>query len=313
MALKNDDSIPVLGRRLLDLMQEKGYDSPKALATALYDQGLVPVNTRVNDNDEYDIRLSAIGSIEKKIVRHIKTGLISDKTGQFILAYCKLFDCSSDYLLGLTPIRSSDIKVRRMSEMTGLDYKVIKKFIDFHNRDNKHIAQWWSYILSQDLFEEIPDNLAIAAQKLEEQYRIECVLEALKWQWINCPSDHNKDFLRIGNDRSEYKDRLNTIISSIQGLLYKISRLFTDTVEQHIIDSKCTYRQTELQEALRHVHQLAEDGIYYYNFRDSEIEHARIPDEIWAQLPQSYPENGKDLLCKLLDERRQIIQQSNAT
>ena len=44
--------------------------SPKHLATALYDAGLVQVKARENFNSDDINRNNAIGSIEKKIVRH---------------------------------------------------------------------------------------------------------------------------------------------------------------------------------------------------------------------------------------------------
>ena len=85
MALKNRDDLSELGNRLYLLMDrynlsvpdDKKIDTPKKLATALYEAGLVEVKNRENFNSDEINKNNAIGSIEKKIVRHINTGKIS--------------------------------------------------------------------------------------------------------------------------------------------------------------------------------------------------------------------------------------------
>ena len=105
MALKNRDDISEFGKRLYGLIAdmdnradnvEDMIRSPKGLAKKLYDQGLVHVNTKENFNSDYVNYNNAINSIEKKIVRHINTGVIKDQQGEFVLAYCRFFNCSSD-------------------------------------------------------------------------------------------------------------------------------------------------------------------------------------------------------------------------
>lgn len=87
MALRNDETISNLGQRLYSLMDEKGLDSPKDLAKRLYEEGLVHVKTRENYNSPERDRDNAVLSIEKKIVRHIKSGVISDQNGEYVIAY----------------------------------------------------------------------------------------------------------------------------------------------------------------------------------------------------------------------------------
>ncbi len=88
MALRNDETISELGRRLYELMDEKKIGSPKELAKALYRLGLVHVKTRENFNSPERDRDNALQSIEKKIVRHIKSGVLADNQGEYLLAYC---------------------------------------------------------------------------------------------------------------------------------------------------------------------------------------------------------------------------------
>ena len=303
MALKNDESISLLGKRLIDLMAEQKYESPRELAVHLYDQHLVHVKTRTTDNPDYDIRISAIGSIEKKIVRHIKTGLISDDTGEYLPAYCKTLKCSSDYLLGLTHVRSSNIEIRKISELTGLDETVIQNFIDHNNEETELVGRWWSFILQEPLFWDIPENLDYAEQKIEDQYHNESVLKALHWMIKHCPEDHKKDYYKLDGDIVEYEDRISSIQPTFQGLLYKISRQFTDAVEKHIIESKQKFKAEEEKEDLEHVQYLVSQGVHYYNFRNSESETTPIPDDIWEQLPQTYPDEGSTIAKKLMNDR----------
>ena len=107
MALKNQEGISEFGKRLYMMMERhndtvddsKKISSPKDLAIAFYGEGLVHVNTRENFNDPSRDKWNAINSIEKKIVRHIKTGVISDKQGEYLLAYASFFDCSTTFPL----------------------------------------------------------------------------------------------------------------------------------------------------------------------------------------------------------------------
>ena len=100
MALKNDPCISELGKRLLDLIEEKDatvereedrIKSPAGLAKQLYTLGYVHVNTGNNLDGEGKDRSNACGSIEKTIRAHIKNGKIVDQKGEMLLAYCKFF------------------------------------------------------------------------------------------------------------------------------------------------------------------------------------------------------------------------------
>ena len=160
MALKNRDDLSELGNRLYLLMDrynlsvpdDKKIDTPKKLATALYEAGLVEVKNRENFNSDEINKNNAIGSIEKKIVRHINTGKISDKNGDYLPAYAKFFNayakffkCSSDYILGLTDIISDNIEVRQICQATlyGVFYDYLVHFcfpssVPFYAAGSKH-------------------------------------------------------------------------------------------------------------------------------------------------------------------------------
>lgn len=134
MAIRTEDhsDLKKFGNRLWYVMTGKGYTTPRALATSLYDQQLVSVKSKPGKyTRKEDIRKNAISSVEKKIVRHLHADAADDVQGEFLLAYCRHLDCSSDYLLGLTNVTSGDIEVRRICEKTGLSEKAIVHLIKY--------------------------------------------------------------------------------------------------------------------------------------------------------------------------------------
>lgn len=134
--LSNDELTP-FGKRFRSLIDAKSkqdgssVDSARKIAEQLYDQGLVTVNSReTDDNSEEGIRARAIHSIERKILRHFSLENPADLQGEYIVAYCKFFHCSSDYLLGFTDVMSDDYSIRRICEETGISEGASRTFID---------------------------------------------------------------------------------------------------------------------------------------------------------------------------------------
>ena len=125
MAYKNtmrEDEYSGFGKKLMGLMCESGYDTAPKLARKLYDSGVVkvkPRNGKYEDDDGTEQRKNAIGSVQKKIEKHLKSE-ICDIQGEFIIAYSRFFQCSADWLLGFTDVRTPNIEVRQICEKTGL-------------------------------------------------------------------------------------------------------------------------------------------------------------------------------------------------
>lgn len=238
MALRNDESISELGKRMLALMEEHGYQSPKELAKELFSRELIHVKTRDDRfNSEERKRDNAILSIEKKIVRHIRTGLISDDSGEYLPAYCKLLDCASDYLLGLTRIKSSDIEVRRICEKTGLREPAVTGFIQ-HNipdTEDEAVAGWWSFILGTELLTSIPHDLVIASQEVIDGYRLKGLLLRAKWY-----EEHSAEFdstYEPEMSKEQIEEALSQKEPHLQGMLYKITRDLTTALEKEIVET----------------------------------------------------------------------------
>ena len=268
MALRNDETISELGKRLITMMEEQHYNTPKELAMAMYDQQLVHVKPRKQDNPDYDARISAIGSIEKKIVRHIKTGMITDDSGEYILAYCKILKCSSDYILCLTPIKSNNMEIRRVSEITGLQETVIQRLIENNKTYFKYTIDWWSRILSEPLFNNIPNQLSDIVDFLREQCNYKSTLKALNWELNNCPDDDKETFYDLYASYTTFEERLNSMNPTYQGMIYQITREFTDTLETLISDSNKQYLEDQTNEKIEHVKKIFKNGEYdLFNYR----------------------------------------------
>ena len=239
MALKNRDDLSELGNRLYLLMDrynlsvpdDKKIDTPKKLATALYEAGLVEVKNRENFNSDEINKNNAIGSIEKKIVRHINTGKISDKNGDYLPAYAKFFKCSSDYILGLTDIISDNIEVRQICQATGMPEYIVLELIKNQKNGNYAVPRCWSIFLGSDLLYSIPKDMIEMTNELRIAYQCEGELKALqkKGERLSGP-----DLMDNQLDMEGMRIRMESSRSAFYGRLSKVSRNIEDTIESHI-------------------------------------------------------------------------------
>ncbi len=135
--------------RLSKLMVAKGYKNSNDLARALYEQNLVSVKSKITDVTlEDEIKKNAIGSIVKKVRKHMVADSASEIQGEFIVAYCALFECSADYLLGYSNVVSRDITVQSICESTGLSEKTVLKLMD--PRIQLGLSEMLSYMFEDD-------------------------------------------------------------------------------------------------------------------------------------------------------------------
>ena len=248
MALKNQESISEFGKRLYMMMERHNgsaedadiISSPKDLAKAFFSGGLVHVNTRENFNEPSRDKWNAINSIEKKIVRHIKTGVISDKQGEYLLAYAKFFDCSTDYLLGLTPIVSSDIEVRRICELLGLSEAVVVELIRCRQDGDEAIPGCWSLLMDSSLLHSIPNDIISMGNEMLRMYQAEGELKAYQWEreYVSGP-----DLMDIDLDIEGKQNDMDSRRSAFYGLLSKVSRNVEDRIEAHLYQAYVPLRQ----------------------------------------------------------------------
>ena len=141
MAIKNfreDYKNNPIQYRLIGLMMEsRKADTAGKLAAELLDGGYLPKYSVETDHKK------TVDNIRKKIERQLALDKPTDIPGEFLLAYSSYFSCSTDYLLCKTDIRTPNMDVRKMCEMTGLTEGIIKEMIrnpyTFHVHDIKYV------------------------------------------------------------------------------------------------------------------------------------------------------------------------------
>lgn len=250
MALKKDPSISKFGKRLFGLIEEldqKTLDeedkikSPKGLAEKLYSMGMVHVNTNLENGNSpeknYD---NAILSIEKTIVQHIKTGIIKDKKGEFLIAYSRFFGCSTDYLLGLTDIRDPDIEVRRICQLTGLWEDDVTRLIESKKKGHFDVIERWSLLMSSDLYYSIPEDWSTLLEETAIRIQKEVELEGLEWKERQLNGSERLD---VQNDIQGTREEIRSHNAAFYGVLSKISRNVENLIEQEIKTVFQSYRE----------------------------------------------------------------------
>lgn len=231
MALKNDESIDGFGQKLLQLMKESGCDTSKALAIELYDRKLITVRTKL-DSDIFKKRNNAIGSIEKKIRVHIHSKEATCLQGEFVRAYCEFFKCSSDYLFGYTEIKSPQISIREMCDLTGLSEEAVIRLVKANNDSElQYLTVAWSRILTSELFQGIPQDWKNASLQAKLVIQKSAEAKAAEWEMENV---NGPDLMDLRIDHEGYIEEEKSARAAYAGLLFNISRNVAGFVEGEI-------------------------------------------------------------------------------
>lgn len=119
----NHSDLTLFKNRLWKLMEEKHIYTTKELAKMLYTQKLVTVKQKNSYDEPSKIYGNAIGAIDKKIQKHLNADTTKELQGEFVIAYCNFFGCSSDYLFGFIDCKSHDKQF--IHDYTGLSDKSI--------------------------------------------------------------------------------------------------------------------------------------------------------------------------------------------
>ena len=96
----NHDDEKIFYNRLWKLMEERKLSTARALAQALFAEGIVPVDSTSED------KISIIGSMTRRIQEHLNLEDTDKLQGRYVKAYCDFFGCSADYLFGLSSTKS---------------------------------------------------------------------------------------------------------------------------------------------------------------------------------------------------------------
>ena len=122
----NHDNMSLFKNRLWKLMDKKGIDSAPGLAAALHDKCLIKVNSREKRRRKtfrHWKKTAWNKSHWKEIQRHLNSDSCERLQGEFVIAYCKFFGCSADYLFG--KIECSTHEKQICHNLTGLSEDAI--------------------------------------------------------------------------------------------------------------------------------------------------------------------------------------------
>lgn len=259
---ENHTDLSVFGNRLINLMEEKGeaYNSGRKLAYALYDGEYFPDMDYHTAKGESDLRQKDIWKIEKQINKHMNSKDGSKINGKYLTIYSKFFNCSTDYLLGITDIKTVNLEIRQMCELTGLSEKAIGNFIavsdvDFSDLSLEIVNEFWNFILESNLTEELRlDWICLMKQKLEyldKRAEIEAWERIKEYVDSELGTIHNTKIESIRKSVSSYLD-------SFYGRLHKMTRDISVQIEKNT-EERCKseqYYQRKVDEKIESLKQV---------------------------------------------------------
>ena len=178
MAYRTEDhtDLSLFKNRLWKLMENRNIFTAKDLAKKLYENGYVKVKQRQSYADVSEMQNSAIAATEKKIQNHLKSDTAEKLQGEFLIAYCKLFSCSADYLIG--NIDETTHSLNYISHETGLTERAIRNIQ----------SMWLKYRTGEEIWSfdgaELPLRDESATESLSIQYDKALIsIESLKTFW----------------------------------------------------------------------------------------------------------------------------------
>jgi hypothetical protein len=245
MSLKNQELSP-FGRRLADMMGDK---SPRDLANDLLKEGLVHVKSQKEYSWTTDN--NAIGSVEKKIRAHLKADNPNKLQGEFVLAYCQYFHCSADYLFCRTDIKTPNIAIRSICELTGLSEAAVGRLV-YHGGDPR-TWQWnsvcWSRLIESQVYDDIEKTIPILQSQQMEKAQAEASKEELSKAM---KGQGGKTSLNMQEDMEGYEQQIQSSENGISGSLFLISRDVSNVLEKYYVtpaaNLKDVYRESAIQE-----------------------------------------------------------------
>ena len=249
------DSLSKFGKRLSDLM---GQDTAKTLAKKLLDEGLVKVQYR-GDKDDLNAlankEKNAIGAVEKKINKHLHAPDPSQIQGEFVLAYCNHFNCSADYLLCRTDIKTPNVAIRQICELTGLTEAAVNRLI-YHGGDPR-TWQWnsvcWSRLIDSEVYNDIETTIPILQNQQMDKARAEAYKTVLSKAM---KGKGGKTLLCMQEDMEGYENTIKVNSNGITGSLLLISRDVSNVIERYYITPAANLKDAYIQKAIEETNKL---------------------------------------------------------
>ena len=228
MSFKNDnhDDLSLFKNRLWKLMQSKNLETPRELAKELFKNSPNIIDSKDGDGN------SAVLGITRIIQKHLNLDGTDKLQSRYVLAYCKYFNCSSDYLYGLSDISSGNRDVIDFCEATGLTEKSVKRLIEGLPVESKEVLiDFWSYVLDSQLFYILPYEFRHMCYDLGF---VRISDEKVKfYNSIDAKINNSDDFTNVLNSMmiEEYQKFTQPHTGSYYMHLYKMTYNFSEFLE----------------------------------------------------------------------------------
>lgn len=225
---KHDD-MSLLNNRILSLMEEKGnnYNSARKLALALYEGRYFKDMEYHFDKGESDLRQRDIWRIEKQINKHLNTIDVRKINGEYLSIYSQFFNCSTDYILGLTNIKSGNTDIRYFCEATGLSENAITNLLTIHNEELSEIP----LNVYNEFFSVILDNKDIDVLRLDWTRLVRNKIKYLEesaeieaWKKIK----HRKPKIEMAIYNARMDSIAKTVDSNLDSYYGRIHKMMTE-------------------------------------------------------------------------------------
>ncbi len=211
------------GKKLIELGEQHGWNSAADIGTALYenDSCFELVHPRDRDKKYLVNREKDINAIARRVQEHIiPTKEAQEISGNYMLAYSILFDCSMDYLYGKIDEKCPNVEVLDISRKTGLSVDAVKRLMenetisledylqavnnynlldapdcgtydpeldDYFLETDISVTKFWSELIESDLFLQMPENWSRMACALYTSKAIKMVAEEAEKEWNDLP------------------------------------------------------------------------------------------------------------------------------
>lgn len=223
MAKKIDES-KIENKRLWKLMCERGIEDVSALAKEIYDyiDFRCPADKpdKSSDTTSYDYKRYEKNKelAQKKITKNLYD--ISSLDSNYLLAYCKFFKCSADYLLGLIDLPTH--KDTDINKETGLSKDAIDILEEDKNLHFPYALTAINFLLAKDdyiddkrkLFRLILQYILLS-QNIKSYY--ECDVSKMENKEIDLCDEYGKSIGPVPLDKMS-----NVFLLSINEILSKL-------------------------------------------------------------------------------------------
>lgn len=186
MAFKNlkIDELPKFGKRLMGLARENKIETPAEIAQTLYERCYELVKPGERKNKYGKVVKSEENDI-KSIIKFVQTHLNEEKAynvqSKYMYAYSQLFECSIDYLYGITEVENQELEIRQVCEKTGLSEPAVINLIDNFCEDTEIFSNtiWWSQVLEGRTFSNIPLVWVTYSERVLEVQDLQMEIDAM--------------------------------------------------------------------------------------------------------------------------------------